>query len=63
MELTAEQHAKFEDLCAEIKPGEFGRVVTVFTGDGFLTGRAIVTSVGNNLSCRHKREADRKKYF
>ncbi|WP_461256493.1 hypothetical protein [Treponema sp. R80B11-R83G3] len=33
MELTAEQDAKFKDLCAEIKPGEYGRVVVAFTGE------------------------------
>ena len=33
MVLTAEQSAKFKDLCAEIKPGEFGRVIVSFTGD------------------------------
>jgi len=33
MELTAEQNAKFKDLCAEIQPGEYGRVVVAFTGD------------------------------
>ena len=33
MELTAEQNAKFKDLCAEIKPGEYGRVVVAFTGE------------------------------
>jgi len=33
MELTAEQDAKFKDLCAEIKQGEFGRVVVAFTGE------------------------------
>jgi hypothetical protein len=33
MELTAEQDAKFRDLCKEIKPGEYGRVVVSFVGD------------------------------
>jgi len=32
MELTAEQNAKVKDLCAEIHPGEYGRVVIAFTG-------------------------------
>jgi len=32
MELTAEQNAKFKDLCVEINPGEYGRVVVTFTG-------------------------------
>jgi len=33
MELTAEQTAKFKELCGEIRPGEYGRVVVAFTGD------------------------------
>jgi hypothetical protein len=33
MELTAEQNAKFRDLCAEIKPGAYGRVIVSFTGE------------------------------
>jgi serine kinase of HPr protein (carbohydrate metabolism regulator) len=33
MELTAEQSAKFQDLCREIKPGEYGRVVVSFVGE------------------------------
>jgi len=33
MELTAEQDAKFRDLCKEIKPGEYGRVMVSFTGN------------------------------
>jgi hypothetical protein len=33
MELTAEQDAKFRDLCREIKPGEYGRVVVSFVGE------------------------------
>ena len=32
MELTTEQNAKFKELCKEIKPGEYGRVVVSFTG-------------------------------
>ena len=32
MVLTAEQDAKFRDLCKEIKPGEYGRVVVSFVG-------------------------------
>jgi hypothetical protein len=33
MELTADQDAKFRDLCKEIKPGEYGRVVVSFVGE------------------------------
>jgi hypothetical protein len=33
MELTAEQDTMFRDLCKEIKPGEYGRVVVSFTGE------------------------------
>lgn len=33
MELTAEQEDKFKELCKEIKPGEYGRVVVSFTGE------------------------------
>jgi hypothetical protein len=33
MVLTAEQDAKFRDLCKEIKPGEYGRVVVSFVGE------------------------------
>jgi hypothetical protein len=33
MELSAEQDATFRDLCREIKPGEYGRVVVSFVGD------------------------------
>ena len=33
MELTAEQDTKFRDLCREIKPGEYGRVVVSFVGE------------------------------
>ena len=33
MELTAEQEAAFRDLCREIKPGEYGRVVVSFIGE------------------------------
>jgi len=33
MELTADQQAKFKDLCKEINPGEYGRVIVSFTGD------------------------------
>ena len=33
MELTAEQNTKFRDLCKEIKPGEYGRVVVSFVGE------------------------------
>jgi len=32
MKLTADQEARFKDLCAEIQPGEYGRVVVAFTG-------------------------------
>jgi hypothetical protein len=32
MELTAEQDAIFRDLCKEIKPGEYGRVIVSFVG-------------------------------
>jgi hypothetical protein len=32
MELTPEQDAKFKELCSEIKPGEYGRVMVSFTG-------------------------------
>jgi hypothetical protein len=33
MVLTAEQEAKFRDLCKEIRPGEYGRVVVSFVGE------------------------------
>ena len=33
MVLTAEQDATFRDLCREIKPGEYGRVVVSFVGE------------------------------
>jgi hypothetical protein len=33
MELTAEQEAAFRNLCGEIKPGEYGRVVVSFVGE------------------------------
>ena len=33
MVLTAEQDAKFRDLCGEIRPGEYGRVVVSFVGE------------------------------
>jgi hypothetical protein len=33
MELSAEQGAKFRDLCKEIKPGEYGRVIVSFVGE------------------------------
>ena len=32
MELTAEQDTLFRELCAEIKPGEYGRVEVSFIG-------------------------------
>ncbi|MDR1399401.1 MAG: hypothetical protein LBJ41_05725 [Treponema sp.] len=32
MVLSAEQNARFRDLCEEIKPGEYGRVVVSFVG-------------------------------
>ena len=32
MILTDEQNAKVKDLCAEIQPGDYGRVVIAFTG-------------------------------
>jgi hypothetical protein len=33
MELTPDQDAKFRNLCGEIKPGEYGRVVVSFVGE------------------------------
>jgi len=33
MELSDEQYARFRDLCREIKPGEYGKVVVSFTGN------------------------------
>jgi hypothetical protein len=33
MELSAEQDVKFRNLCKEIKPGEYGRVVVSFVGE------------------------------
>jgi hypothetical protein len=33
MELTDEQDATFRDLCKEINPGEYGRVVVSFVGE------------------------------
>jgi hypothetical protein len=33
MVLTAEQEAQFRDLCKEIKPGEYGRVIVSFVGE------------------------------
>jgi hypothetical protein len=33
MELSAEQDTKFRNLCKEIKPGEYGRVVVSFVGE------------------------------
>jgi len=33
MELTAEQEAQFKDLCREIKPGEYGRIIVSFIGE------------------------------
>jgi hypothetical protein len=33
MELTTEQDATFRNLCKEIKPGEYGRVVVSFVGE------------------------------
>jgi hypothetical protein len=33
MVLTEEQGAKFRDLCEEIKPGEYGRVIVSFVGE------------------------------
>jgi hypothetical protein len=33
MVLSDEQNAKFRDLCKEIKPGEYGRVVVSFMGE------------------------------
>jgi hypothetical protein len=33
MELTAEQKATLENLCAEIKLGEYGRVTVSFVGE------------------------------
>ena len=32
MELTAEQDAKFKELCKAILPGEYGRVAVSFIG-------------------------------
>jgi hypothetical protein len=32
MELTAEQYAKFKELCRAIQPGEYGRVEVSFIG-------------------------------
>jgi hypothetical protein len=32
MVLTTEQEEKFRNLCNEIKPGEYGRVVVSFVG-------------------------------
>jgi hypothetical protein len=33
MELSTEQEAKFRDLCREIRPGEFGKIVVSFVGE------------------------------
>jgi hypothetical protein len=33
MELAAEQYAQFEEMCREIKPGEYGRVIVSFIGE------------------------------
>jgi hypothetical protein len=33
MELSTEQEARVRDLCKEIKPGEYGRVVVSFVGE------------------------------
>jgi hypothetical protein len=33
MELTAEQDAKFKELCKDIKPGEYGKVEVSFIGN------------------------------
>jgi hypothetical protein len=33
MELSAEQETAFRNLCREIKPGEYGRVVVSFVGE------------------------------
>jgi hypothetical protein len=33
MELTTEQDAKFRELCKEIRPGEYGRVIVSFIGE------------------------------
>jgi hypothetical protein len=33
MELTAKQQERFEALCREIKPGEYGRVEISFIGE------------------------------
>jgi len=33
MELTPEQAAKFRELCEDIRPGEYGRVIVAFIGE------------------------------
>jgi hypothetical protein len=52
MELTAEQEAKFRDLCEEIKPGEYGRVVVSFGPSRFTQ----ITSEKNYRFYREKAE-------
>jgi hypothetical protein len=53
MELTAEQDAKFRDLCREIKPGEYGRVVVAFVGEP----SNLVQITGEKNYRFHKEEA------
>ena len=33
MELTAEENKKFRELCDEIKPGGYGRIIVSFIGE------------------------------
>ena len=54
MKLTAEQETKFRDLCEEIRPGEYGRVVVAFTGD---PGNFVQITGEKNFRFRNERAA------
>jgi len=56
MELTAEQEAKFKDLCGEIMPGEYGRVIVSFTGE---PGNFVQISGEKNYRFHSNKETDK----
>jgi hypothetical protein len=65
MELTAEQDAKFRDLCKEIKPGEYGRVIVSFMGDPSnlvqITGEKNFRFHGKRAEASYGEPQDRRK--
>jgi hypothetical protein len=52
MELTAEQEASFRELCKEIKPGEYGRVIVSFVGE---SSNLVQITGEKNYRFRHEK--------